>query len=285
MQVIAPCNVSAEDLKSTVSRYGIWRRVNQNSNFKQHNMKTIKAGILSLGVAAMLLSCDTKEKAQLQHKVDSLNVELQASRKAEQTMNEVGVLLDSIDASRKSLQTKMVEGTSYADYISRLKDINTHIQTTQAKLEQMEKDVKSSNRSSAASIKRMKADLEQRQQEILALQMDIAKMREENTMLMANVHQKDSLLSSRDEMIKVKESDIAGLETLVTDINEQNKIKVANLYFAQAQALEEAASRTKFAARKKKETKREALELYKLSLSMGKTEAQERISELEKDLS
>lgn len=248
-------------------------------------MKTIKAGILSLGVAAMLLSCDTKEKAQLQHKVDSLNVELQASRKAEQTMNEVGVLLDSIDASRKSLQTKMVEGTSYADYISRLKDINTHIQTTQAKLEQMEKDVKNSNRSSAASIKRMKADLEQRQQEILALQMDIAKMREENTMLMANVHQKDSLISSRDEMIKVKESDIAGLETLVTDINEQNKIKVANLYFAQAQALEEAASRTKFAARKKKETKREALELYKLSLSMGKTEAQERISELEKDLS
>jgi len=42
-------------------------------------MKTFKSGILGLGIVAMLFSCDTKEKALLQHKVDSLNVELQAS--------------------------------------------------------------------------------------------------------------------------------------------------------------------------------------------------------------
>ena len=39
--------------------------------------------------------------------------------------------------------------------------------------------------------------------------------------------------------------------------------------------------RTKLAPRKKKETLREAIELYKKALSLGKTEAQERITALE----
>ncbi|HWA35467.1 MAG TPA: hypothetical protein VG737_15105, partial [Cyclobacteriaceae bacterium] len=98
------------------------------------------------------------------------------------------------------------------------------------------------------------------------------------------VSQRDSLISSKDEIIKVKESDVASLEGLVTDINAQNKTKVANLYFQQAQALETAANRTKFAPKKKKETRKEALELYKLSLSMGNQEAQARIEALEKEL-
>jgi len=83
----------------------------------------------------------------------------------------------------------------------------------------------------------------------------------------------------------MREQDIASLESLVKDINEQTRVKTANLYYAQAQALETAAQRTSFLApKKKKETKREALELYKLSLSLGKTEAEARIAELEKDL-
>jgi hypothetical protein len=48
--------------------------------------------------------------------------------------------------------------------------------------------------------------------------------------------------------------------------------------------LEKAANRTHFAPRKKKETRREALELYRLSLSMGNMKAQNKIDELEKKL-
>ena len=247
-------------------------------------MKTLRAGILSLGVITMLFSCDSKEKQRLSQKVDSLNVELIASKKVEQTMNEIGVLIDSIDESRQSLNTKMVEGTSYADYINRLKDINTSIRDTQKKLEFMEKSVKKTNNVSAATIRRLKEDLALRSNEIIALQLDIAKMREENRSLIVTVNQKDSILSSKDEVIKVKEGDIASLQGLVKDTNEENKNKVANLYFAQAEALETAANRTKFAPRKKKETKREALELYKLSFSLGKQEAQAKIDKLEKEI-
>jgi hypothetical protein len=241
-------------------------------------------GILSVGVAALMMSCDSKERAQLQHRVDSLSAELQASKQVEATMSEVGVLIDSIDANRQALRTEMVEGTSYTDYIKRLKEINMHISDTKIKIGEMEKQVKSAKGSSAAALKRVKQDLELRSQEVLALQVEIEKMRDENKRLASDINVKDSTLTTREEVIKLREQDIASLESLVKDINEQTKVKVANLYYAQAQALETAAQRTKFAPKKKKNTKREALELYKLSLSLGKTEAEARIAELEKDL-
>ena len=53
---------------------------------------------------------------------------------------------------------------------------------------------------------------------------------------------------------------------------------------ARAQAVEEAANRTKLAPRKKKDTYKEALELYKKSVSLGKAEAQAKVDELEKKL-
>ena len=77
---------------------------------------------------------------------------------------------------------------------------------------------------------------------------------------------------------------MATKEADARDMSERTRIDKANLYFAQAQALETAAERTKFAPRKKKETRREAIELYKISFSLGKTEAQERISKLEKEV-
>lgn len=241
-------------------------------------------GIMTLGIAALMMNCDSKERAQLQHRVDSLSAELQASKQVEATMGEIGVLIDTIDANRKALRTEMVEGTSYTDYITRLKDINNHITETKNKVAELEKNVKSAKSSSAVALKRLKQDLELRSQELLALQTEIENMRAENRKLASNITAKDSTLTTREETIKMREQDIASLESLVKDINEQTKVKVANLYYAQAQALETAAQRTHFAPKKKKETKREALELYKLSLSLGKTEAEARIAELEKDL-
>jgi len=223
-----------------------------------NNYEKLRNGILGLCIVAgsLLTGCDSKEKARLQSKVDSLSVELRDSRKVEQAMNDVGVLIDSIDASSKILRTKVVEGTSYADYISRLKDINNHIKDTQSKLDQVQGSLKKTSRNSIATIKRLKADLELRSQEIVALQMDVVKLREENAGLNRHVAQKDSLISSKDEIIKVKETDVASLEGLVTDINTQNKTKVQNLYFQQAQALETAANRTKLLLRRKRNKKR-----------------------------
>jgi hypothetical protein len=233
----------------------------------------------------VLFGCDTKEKERLRVKVDSLNVLLQASRQVEENMNEVGVLLDSIDASRKALQMTMVEGSPYADYVTRLKNINNYVKQTEERLTALEKSSKKSSKASQRVIKGLKADLEKQTAEIMDLQMKVAKEHEENIALWTKVNQKDSLLSMKDEVIKMRESDIVSLEKLVNDTQAENKVTVSNLYFEQARALEMAADRTQFKPRKKKETRREALELYKLSLSLGNNNAQQKIDELEKKLS
>jgi hypothetical protein len=244
----------------------------------------MKNFIIGITIVFALASCVSKEKAVLQQRIDSLSIELNNSKDAEKNLNEVGMLIDSIDASRKTLQLKMVEGTSYSDYISRLKNINAYVQQTEAKLSQLEKSNKNATKSLASSIRRLKADLANRTNEILDLELKLANQHNQNLVMWAKLNSTDSLLSLRDETIKLNERDIVSLEKLLNETQSENKIAIANLYFAQAEALEKAANRTHFAPRKKKETRREALELYRLSLSMGNMKAQNKIDELEKKL-
>ncbi|MBA4054548.1 MAG: hypothetical protein C0490_07545 [Marivirga sp.] len=245
----------------------------------------IRKLILAVPVIAMLWSCDKKEREALQAQNDSLRTELQVSQQTAVTLQEIGVLIDSIDANRQLLRTDVVEGTSYTDYKSRLAGINSHIKDTQAKITQLEKSLKSAKGSYATTIKRLKADLELSTQQIAALQGEVEKMRGENQTLAMTVNKRDSVINTNLETIKMKEQDVATLEAKVEEVNAASKASQADLYFAQAQALETAAARTKFAPKKKKETQREALELYKLSLSLGKSEAQSKIDELQKELS
>lgn len=245
----------------------------------------IRKLILAVPVVAMLWSCDKKEREMLQAQNDSLRTELQASQQTAATLQEVGALIDSIDASRQLLRTDVVEGTSYTDYKTRLQGINSHIKETQSKIAALEKNLKASKGQYATTIKRLKADLELSTQQITALQSEVEKMRGENAQLTATVNKRDSVITQHAETIKMREQDVANLEAKVEEVNAASKASQADLYFAQAQALETAAHRTKFAPKKKKETQREALELYKLSLSLGKQEAQTKIDELEKELS
>ena len=244
----------------------------------------MKKIILGLAIVMALSSCENKEKIALQHKVDSLSVELTASREVEKEMNEIGVLIDSIDASRKAVQLYMLEGSNYADYVARLNDINMYVKKTEEKLASLEKSSMNASKTSASTIRRLKADLEKRSIEIVELQLQVAKLRDENLAVWVKVNQKDSILSIRDQVIQIKESDIASIEKMINEAQAENKITVANLYFDQAKALEDAADRTQFAPKKRKETRLEALELYRLSLSMGNIKAQSRIDALEKKL-
>jgi chromosome segregation ATPase len=244
----------------------------------------IRKILVGLSLVAVFWSCDKKEKEQLQSQVDSLKTELQVSQQTNREFEEIGTLIDSIDASRQLLRADVVEGTTYKDYKNRLQNINQHIKETQSRIAELEKTAKRTN-AAYGTIKRLKADLELRSQEIAALQQEVEKFRGENATLSKTVTQRDSVLAVNSETIKLREQDIVNLETKVQEVNTASRASQADLYFNQAKALETAAQRTKFAPKKKKETIREALELYKLSLSFGKQEAQQKIDELEKEVS
>ncbi len=240
--------------------------------------------VVVLSLVGLLWSCDTKEKQQLLSRVDSLEIELQASQQNALVLQEIGTLIDSIDASRQLLRTNVVEGTTYSDYKERLGDINRHIVETRKKIEELEKSMKTSTVNYSATIRRLKNDLKLSTEQVAALQGEVDRMRGENETLVLTVNQKDMQLAEHKEIIQMREQDVASLETKIQEIHKYSQSTQADLYFAQAQALETAAERTKFAPKKKKETQREALELYRVSLSLGNLEAQTRIAELEKEL-
>jgi chromosome segregation ATPase len=243
--------------------------------------------IFCLPVASLLLSCDTKEKEQMQSRIDSLQTELETSQKMTQTLSEVGVLMDSIDASRQLLRVNMVEGTTYADYKERMKDINNYVRDSQKKIDDLEKSLSKSKANSSTfskTIKQLKADLEKKTNDIAALQEQVDKYRNENENLITTVGMQEKELVDKQSEIEQKSQELALIEARIQELMIQSKMTEADAYYARAQAVEEAANRTRLAPKKKKETLKEAVELYKKALSMGKTEAQAKIDELEKKI-
>ena len=103
----------------------------------------VKKLLIVLAVGVVMMSCGG-EKEKLKSQVDSLKAELQTSQQFANTLQQVGTLMDSIDANRQLLRMNMVEGTTYEDYTSRMRDINNYVKDTQNKIEDLEKALKKS---------------------------------------------------------------------------------------------------------------------------------------------
>jgi chromosome segregation ATPase len=258
----------------------------KDCNFTLTKLTTVmlKKLLFVCSIAAVMVSCGG-EAEKLKSQVDSLKSELQTSQQFATTLQEVGVLMDSIDANRQLLRVNMVEGTTYDDYTSRMKDINNYVKDTQNKIEDLEKSLKKSKGNTnalSATIKKLKADLEERNKEIAALNEHVDQLRNENQNLITTVGLQEAELNDKETQILAKQQELALIEAKIQELMISSKVSEADSYFARAQAVEEAANRTKLAPKKKKETLMEAVELYKKSLSLGKEEAQAKITELEK---
>jgi chromosome segregation ATPase len=244
----------------------------------------IKNLIFVSAIGLLMASCGGNSE-KLQSQVDSLKNELQTSQQFATTLQEVGVLMDSIDANRQLLRVNMVEGTTYDNYQSRMRDINNYVRDTQGKITELEKSLKKSKGNAnayAATIKKLKADLESKNAEIASLNEKVEQLKNENSNLITTVGLQEAELSDKEVQIQAKQQELALIENRIQELMVQSKMNEADSYFARATALEEAANRTKLAPRKKKETYKEAIELYKKALSMGKQEAQDKITALEK---
>jgi chromosome segregation ATPase len=234
-------------------------------------------------MATFLMSCG-KEAEKLKTQVDSLKVELQTSQQFAQTLQEVSVLMDSIDANRQVLRVNMVEGTTYESYTSRMKDINNYVKDTQKKIDALETSLSKSKGNNSAltkTIKKLKADLEARNKEIESLNENVEQLRNTNQNLITTVGLQEAELNDKEAQIQAKQQELALIEARIQELMTASKVSEADSYFMRAQAVEEAANRTKLAPKKKKDTLKEAIELYKKALSLGKTEAQDKITELE----
>ena len=244
--------------------------------------------IIALLLVGMLFSCNKKnEVAELLKKLDSLNVELQTNQNTMQTLQEVGILIDSIDASRDVLRTRMLEGTSLEDYTTRLYDINNYVKDANKRIATLEDRVKSlngSNSSFTGTLKRLKGELEKRNNELTLLQETVTQYRNENDNLKQTVNLQETEIADKLEQLKTKQLEIIKLDKDISELTGQSEMAEAETYYILASAIEETANRTHFAPRKKKETRKEALEMYRLAANRGIDKAQAKIEELEKKM-
>ncbi len=235
-----------------------------------------------------LFSCvSKKENDQVLMENEELKAELTRAQMAVSTLEEVGSLIDSIDKARNALQLELEGGTDYEDYLQRMKDINSYVSDTEAKITALESELNKSSTNNQAyvrTINKLKADLAGKTQEIANLQTSVETYKKENTDLINTVDLKESEIADLEKNITVKMEELTLIENRIQELMKKSQMSEADANYALGEALEEAANRTKLAPKKKKETLKEAIEYYKKSLAFGREDAQTKIDELEKKI-
>ena len=226
-------------------------------------------------VTSLMASCGLKQENEtLVAKIDSLNTELAFQRQMSAVLENVGVLLDSIDQNRNALKVNMEMGTTYDDFNTRLSELNQYVKDSEKKIDEMEKSLaksNSSNKTYANSIARLKKQLEDKTAQIAQLEATVAEYKEKNEQLGTLVELQNTELEDKALQIEAE---------LLT----QSKVSQADSYFMRAQAAEEAARRTQLAPKKKKESYKEALDLYQKAFDLGREDAKPKIEEISKRL-
>ena len=236
-------------------------------------------------IAASFTACNYREKeAAWIKETDSLRAQLALNSEAMQTLGEVGALIDSIDVNRDVLRSGIAEGLPHDSFVARLGEINTYVKASQMKIQDLDialKKSKSVNANVNAVVAKMKKELQAKSDELLMLTAEVTRYKLLTDSLGRTVDLQNAELSDKLEQLTARQEQITKLEEEMKVISAQAKYDMAESYYLRAQALEEAAKRTNFAPKKKKSTRSEALELYKLAALSGKEEAEQKVHELE----
>ncbi len=246
-------------------------------------MKT--KAILLLMIPFILFSCGLKdENEQLKMQKEDLEAELARAQAGVSTLEQIGVLMDSIDGMRNAIQLDLEAGTSYQDYLKRMEELTKYVSETEAKLNGLEgqfSEASEKNKAYVSTISRLKKDLSAKTKEIQQLQEMVEGYKIENDQLLTMVELQEAELQSKEELIEQKKEELALLDNRMMELMVQSQVSEADAYFARASAVEEAANRTKLAPKKKKETYQEAIDLYKKAMALGNLQAEVKIKELE----
>lgn len=232
-----------------------------------------------------MAGCNTKELARLQSENDSLRNELNSRYTVLASLKDVRGLLDSIDVSRNSLRAHLSEGTSFEEFSARLKDINVFVKMSEEKINLIQNALKTAKHEASAYlmlVDALKNEVQIRVDEIVKLEQEVTHYRDENQGLQEKIKLKENEVNEINVQISNKQQELLLLEARIEAMVKNFKMTEADAYYARARAVEEAAKRTKLAPGKKRDTYKEALELYKRSESLGKEEAKADIARLKK---
>jgi chromosome segregation ATPase len=235
-----------------------------------------------------ILSACGGSKADLERQqstIDSLQAQLSTTLITMETLQQVGAWMDSIDTGRERLELSLESGIKSDDFVARMESINKYVKDSERKIAELESALgKSSSQaqSYAGTISRLRKQLQEKNDEVAELQSMVTRYRSENQDLISAVTMREEELKQKDTEIEIKRQELRLLENRITSLLEAAQVNQADALFARAEAIEEAARRTRLAPNKKRETFLEALDLYRQANNLGHPEAQAKIDELQK---
>jgi DNA repair exonuclease SbcCD ATPase subunit len=247
-------------------------------------MKKILLAITTTALCTVA-GCQWKqENEQLKLENEELKAELHRAELTEAVLEEVGVMMDSIDKARNALRFDLESGTSYDDYLERMQEIKDYVDESEAKITQLEKEISQTSTESRRRmnlIAQLKKDLAEASLEVEKMSSTVESYKGVNRELIKLVDMQEAELDDMENEIEQKTEELELIENKIQELLRSAQMSEADAFFARAQAMEEAANRTKLAPRKKKETYAEALDLYKKALAYGREDAEPKIKELE----
>jgi hypothetical protein len=231
---------------------------------------SVRKLIYFLTLCSFLFACDSQKYSQLKRENDSLRQEIEFRNNMLIAMNEVNGIADSI----LNLHGYQMDSAQYRRYLDRITYLHDNLMVSNRSLAKASNDLNAS-RDEAAAYNLM----------VMALQDEVTlrdgEIRDKDVAIDKNAKKYQGNLAALQSVVKERDQELVKLKAAIEDIK---RLNAAESYFIKAQRLEEKAKRIIFARRKKKETLREALELYHKSYLYGKKEAATRIEGLTKML-
>jgi chromosome segregation ATPase len=235
--------------------------------------------LLVVVFCSALFSCRQSQYSQLKKENDSLKVEIENRKQVLAMLEEASVMLDSIDNARNAhaeLRKSSVD--------KRLSSLHEYVKESEALVVKMQKELRSARLESNAyllMVDALKGELGIRVDEVYGLEESVGSYHRENKSLAANVTDYQRLVLDLRDQIAEKHEKLAALENEVVSMENKLNLSEAEREYARAQRIEVMSRRIMWAPEKKRETMREALEVYKKALVLGKKEAQQNIAMLE----
>jgi hypothetical protein len=231
----------------------------------------------------LLAGCNKSKVALLEKLNDSLKLELQARNAVIASMHEADNLLDSIDHHRNILQ-QIEEGPVHERFSDRLQEIKDYVKSSEEKMERFEKDLRSKRNEAFAymmMVDALKSEVGIRATEVEQLEDTV------DLHLSHKVDLQNDLKSHQAEMAQLlqniteKERELSNLKTRMHEIVRNAE---AEAFYAKGKNVEESAKKIKLAPAKKRDTMKEALELFKKAYALGKSEAKVDIDNLNRSI-
>ena len=243
-------------------------------------MRKIIAFLLLSGL--VVSSCKKKQDNNMKNSLDSLENTLSMERNQmdllNSEINQITVMLDSIESTEKIIHLNFKEGENTPQTNSeRLEAIKNFMAASKTKIENLEKQLGDSNnkyKSYVYFVKKLKKQLEDKEKQIKMMTMQFDSLANVNDQLATRLDEQERVIENMDMEIDGKQRELEELRVMTT----KNK---AESLFNQAQVTEQLAKKTFFAGKTKKKRYKNAFELYKESYQLGYSPAYDKMNELE----